>query len=286
MQRYRWVPTIIFIPFIYFIGWLIIQPLRTALPYSYSQNLSLIGTFFSFFLFMILLSSWVRLRWKENKLYVALGLSDYSKKESFRFFLRGLSTSLGLLSCLLFPLLLSPWAKWTADLNFNIVFNSFFLILAVGLVEEILFRGWLLVEMNLLIGSRWGLVIHAAIFSLVHMRLNLEFGALIGLFVGLFLLALVLALMRKCDNGSLWGCVGLHGGLVGGWFVISSGLVEFSSETPGWLFGPGGTALNPLGGLLAIFLLILMLLYQRTELPMVRRPSKGARKASSRGAHP
>jgi len=250
------------------------------------QYLSLLGTFISFFLFIILLPNWIKLRWENDHFYTALGLFDSAKIQSFKYFVRGLFLSLGLLSLVLTPLLLTPSGKWIGHLNVNILLNSFFLVIAVGLAEEILFRGWLLIEMSKLFGPRSGLVVSAAIFSLSHIRVNLGFFGLIGLLVGLFLLGLVLGIRRHCDNGSLWGCVGIHGGLVGGWFLISSGLVEISADTPGVLFGPGGTALNPLGGLLAIVILTLMLLSQRTELPIALLPFKGARKASSRGAHP
>ena len=137
-----------------------------------------------------------------------------------------------------------------------------------------------------LFGNRLGLVVHSIIFSLVHIRLNIDFSTALSLLFGLFLLGLVLGVMRMIDKGYLWGCVVLHGGLVGGWFVISSGLVEFSPHTPGWLFGPGGTNLNPIGGLLAVFALATMLFSQRTAFAMAGPPCRGARNASSKGAAP
>ena len=107
----------------------------------------------------------------------------------------------------------------------------------------------------------------------------------IGLFFGLFLLGLVLGLIRRIDNGSLWGCVGLHGGLVGSWFVVTSG-IQLSSDTPVLLFGPGGSNLNPIGGLLGICALSVILLLQRTAWAIAGPPFNGARNASSSGASP
>ena len=58
------------------------------------------------------------------------------------------------------------------------------------------------------------------------------------------------------DDNCLWGCAGLHGGLVGIWFLLNNGLVEISNEAPIWLVGPGNIPTNPLGGLYGISLLI------------------------------
>ena len=72
----------------------------------------------------------------------------------------------------------------------------------------------------------------------------------IGLLVGLVLLGLALALQRRADHGALWGSVGLHGGLVGGWFALQAGLISVPEAGPTWLLGPGGVSPNPIGGLL------------------------------------
>ena len=124
------------------------------------------------------------------------------------------------------------------------------------------------------------------IFSLSHISFGFQIWTSLGLLIGLFLLGLVLALLRKIDNESLWGCIGLHGGLVSTWFLISSGLVEISADIPGWFFGPGGNRLNPIGGLLAICTLFLIIVFQRTALAIAGRPFTGALNASSRGARP
>ncbi|MEC9452159.1 MAG: CPBP family intramembrane glutamate endopeptidase, partial [Cyanobacteriota bacterium] len=88
---------------------------------------------------------------------------------------------------------------------------------------------------------------------------------------------------RRLDHGSLWGCVGLHGGLVGGWFALQSGLIQFSPQSPLWLTGPGD---NPLGGVVGILAMASLLVYQLTALAKAARPITGARRASSKGATP
>ncbi len=74
----------------------------------------------------------------------------------------------------------------------------------------------------------------------------LGFLALIPFFTGLFLFGLVLTLRRILDKGSLWGCIGLHGGLVGIWYLFDSGMVVFSLETPYYFLGPSEHMVIPM----------------------------------------
>ena len=116
----------------------------------------------------------------------------------------------------------------------------------MGFAEELLFRGWLLGELSLLLGRQRALWLQAAMFSLVHTRFNLPPLQLLGLLGGLLLLGLALGLQRRADGGLLWGAIGLHSGLVGGWFLLVQGLVQVSATAPSWLIGPA----NPIGRLL------------------------------------
>ena len=75
------------------------------------------------------------------------------------------------------------------------------------------------------------------------------------------MLGILLSLTRIKDDNSLWGCVGLHGGLVGIWFLLNNGLIEISSAAPIWLVGPGYGQTNPLGGLYGISLLIISCIF-------------------------
>lgn len=154
------------------------------------------------------------------------------------------------------------WAgqlQWRPTLSIGLLLNALALGLGVGFAEELLFRGWLLGELELLLGRRRALLLQAAIFSLAHTRFNLPALQLAGLLGGLLLLGLALGLQRRADAGSLWGAVGLHGGLVGGWFLLNQALLPVSAEAPGWLMG----AANPIGGVLGWLGLGLLLLARR-----------------------
>jgi len=167
-----------------------------------------------------------------------------------RALLRGLIKALLLLGLVAAGLSVAGQLSWMPRLTAPLVLNALLLGLGVGFAEELLFRGWLMGELTLLLGRQRALWLQAAVFSLVHSRFNLPPLQLLGLLGGLLLLGLALGLQRRADGGLLWGAIGLHGGLVGGWFALQAGLLVVPPTAPAWLAGPSGTSPNPIGGVL------------------------------------
>ena len=276
-----WLPTVLFIPLLYALGWLAAVPLTLlGLP---TDQLSLTGTVLSFVLFLLVMPRWAALRWSESRPWAALGIRGAKPQEQpapAAALLKGLLIAAGLLMVITSVVLIDGSGNWRGEVDATQLTNAVLLCLGVGFAEELIFRGWLWAELNQMLGSRRGAVAQASIFSLVHTRFNLGLGAMSGLLVGLFLLGMVLARQRQSDRGSLWGCIGLHGGLVAGWFLLQNGLLQLSPNAPPWLVGPGGHSPNPLGGLIGINSLLILLLIQRTAVANALRPSTGARRAS------
>ena len=269
-QHRRWVPTLVLIPALYGLGWLLMQPIAQLIPDLPIASRDLLGTIISLLLFLIVLPSWVRIRWSTRHPWRQLGLNRASSgPKRSRALLRGLRWATALLVLISLISLGGQWAYWLGDLPFPRLINALLLCFGVGLAEELLFRGWLWGELNFLIGARRAVPAQAAIFSLVHTRFNLGFWPMVGLLVGLFLLGMALATRRRLDQGSLWGCVGLHGGLVGGWFALQSGLLQWSPQSPLWLTGPGD---NPLGGIVGIVAMGALVSFQLTALARAARP--------------
>ena len=158
--------------------------------------------------------------------------------------LRGLLKAAALLALVVIGLQSAGALSWPLQTSAPVLLNGLVLALGVGFAEELLFRGWLLGELGLQLGRQRALWLQAALFSLVHTRFNLPLLPLLGLLGGLLLLGLALGLQRRSDGGLLWGALGLHGGLVGGWFVLNQGLIALQPGTPSWLSGPA----NPIGG--------------------------------------
>lgn len=209
----------------------------------------------------LLISLPVRLRrcWAEARPWRRLGVLG-SKAAVAKALLRGVLKAIALLALVIAALALSGQLSWVPRLNAGLLLNAVVLGLGVGFAEELLFRGWLLGELSLLLGPQRALWLQAALFSLVHTRFNLPPSQLIGLLVGLLLLGLALGLQRRADGGLLWGAIGLHGGLVAGWFVLHQGLVAINPSAPAWLMGPD----NPIGGLIGWLGLTLLLLARRS----------------------
>ena len=276
-----WLPTVLFIPLLYALGWLAALPLTLlGLP---TDQLSLTGTVLSFVLFLALMHRWVAVRWSAEKPWAALGICRANPQEQptpAAALLKGLLIAAGLLTVITSVVLLEGSGDWRGEVDATQLTNAVLLCLGVGFAEELIFRGWLWAELNQMLGSRLGAFAQASIFSLVHTRFNLGLGAMSGLLVGLFLLGMVLARQRQSDRGSLWSCIGLHGGLVAGWFLLQSGLLELSPNAPSWVVGPGGNAPNPLGGAVGLISLLILLLIQRTAVAKAARPATGARNAS------
>ena len=208
----------------------------------------------------LLLSLPLRLRrsWGERQPWQRLGVTGPTPAV-FKALVRGALKAAGLLALVITALILVGGLSWTPRLTAGLLLNAAALGLGVGFAEELLFRGWLLGELNLLIGKQRALWLQAALFSLVHTRFNLPPLQLLGLLIGLLLLGLALGLQRRADGGLLWGAIGLHGSLVAGWFLLHQGLATISPSAPAWLMGPD----NPIGGLVGWLGLVLLLLVRR-----------------------
>ena len=270
-----WLPTVLFIPLLYALGWLAALPLTLlGLP---TDQLSLTGTVLSFVLFLLVMPRWATLRWSEAQPWRRLGLIARKPRARIDHVISlgiGLLMSTALIGLIVSLLVFTGNGSWRGNLEVQAILNCLLLALGVGFAEELIFRAWLWEELTKILGSRGGLLTQAALFSLVHTRFNLGFGPMLGLLTGLFLLGLILALLRLRDQGSLWGCIGLHGGLVGGWFLAHQNLLSIAPNAPIWLVGPGGPNANPLGGLVAILSLTAIgSLLVRSTKPMHPRQS-------------
>jgi len=248
--------TIIFIPFLYIFGWVLATPI--ILLGLNIENLSLIGTIFTFLIFVLSLPKWFEIRWGLNNTWSLLGVKQINRNKNLIFyFLKGFLLSIFLIFIILILLIGTKWGVWIGKISPNIIINAIFLILGIGFAEELIFRGWLLEELKNQFGLKKAIIIESLIFSIVHIGFDLPFWQMMSILIGLFLLGILLSLIRLNDKNSLWGCIGLHGGLVGLWFITNNGLLFISKNSPVWLVGPGSINTNPLGGLLGICLMII-----------------------------
>ena len=251
LLRPRFLSTLFFIPILYCIGWALSQPL---LFFNFDkEDISLIGTIFTFLVFIFFLPYWFNIRWNISSTWVLLGITKNNLLKNFVHFSKGILFSLVLITLILVPLLQNNFISWIGEFSLSILLNSILLGLLVGFAEEIIFRGWLQEELNFEYGIKIAIFFQALFFSFVHPLTNDIFWNIIGLRLGFFLLGIFLSLVRIIDKGSLWNCIGIHGGLVSIWFFINNGLIEFKENTPSFLAGPFTQNIpNPIGSFSAI----------------------------------
>ena len=238
----RWIATVVIIPLLYLAGWICAAPL--FLLGLTAEQVSLTGTLVSFALFLGLMPIWARDRWDQGRVFLFLGLrrQRFQRELSLIVLIKGCLLAVALLGLIVIPLTSNGWATWEAQPSLPTLMNALLLSLGVGLAEELIFRGWLQSELLHLLGPTRAVVGQAMVFSLVHTRFNLGFAGMLSLLMGLFLLGLLLSLLRESARGSLWAPVGLHGTLVGGWFVPHR--TCSASETPHLARRPGAPHAN------------------------------------------
>lgn len=151
--------------------------------------------------------------------------------------------------------------------------------LAVAFAEEMLFRGWLLTELEKNYSSTTALVMSAVFFAWTHLIGPLSELVISALFFrgprfaealadampffpqffGLVILGMALVWARRSSLSTRTGFsslgypIGLHAGLIWGYYMVNvGGLSEYTERVPEWVTGLYG---NPLAGLLGLGLL-------------------------------
>ena len=260
LLRPRFISTIFFIPILYGIGWALSQPL---LLFDFEkENLSLIGTIFTFLIFLFFLPYWFDVRWNIARTWVFLGITKYKLLKNIFHFSQGILFSLVLITLILIPILKSNYLDITGEINSTVLKQTLIYIVVLGFAEELFFRGWLFEELKLQFGTKTALIVQALLYSFVHYVSDTTFWNIIGLRVGWFLLGILLSLIRRKDEGSLWKCIGIHGGLVGIWYFLNEVFIKISVDAPSYLVGPFTDNLsNPLGSLCGIGLLLILCIF-------------------------
>lgn len=201
------------------------------------------------------------LRFWHRRLYGRLSfLQDYGLARTPQ---NGFDLLLGMGVGVSLPFLLLTTATRLGWLSFQppalsmltLVLEGLLVGLAVGFAEELLFRGWLLNELKQDYPFPMATGINAIIFASLHfIKPWQEIIRTFPQFPGLILLGLVLVWARKARQGRLGLSIGLHGGLVWGYYIIDVGdlFVPTEAVSP-WITGVDG---NPLAGLMGLLFLL------------------------------
>ncbi|MBW4420004.1 MAG: CPBP family intramembrane metalloprotease [Myxacorys californica WJT36-NPBG1] len=204
--------------------------------------------------FVLLVVLWGRFVYQQPNLLKRYGFRQ--PRRTIRNLAKGLS--IGLISLMLMFVVQSlfGWVIWQAPQpTFAQIFvEGAIVAIAYGVAEELLFRGWLLDELQRGYSARTALLLSSLIFAGLHLRF-VQFPAL-------FVLGLILVWAKRATDGRLGLSIGLHAGLIWGYYIVNVGqLVKYSNHVPEWVTG---VERNPLAGIVGIFSLGAIALWMRT----------------------
>lgn len=149
------------------------------------------------------------------------------------------------------------WLIWQPSRLFlpQLVIEGLLVALGVGFGEELLFRGWVLDELQRDYSWQRSLWVSSVIYAVLHFIKPIEAILQTWLtFPALVVLGLALVWAKRVGQGRLGLAIGLHAGLVWGYYLINVGqMVKYSPSVPtilsGWHGNPleGGLGLGALG---------------------------------------
>lgn len=134
----------------------------------------------------------------------------------------------------------------------SIISPIFLLSLWIGGVEELIFRGFLLTQLQQDYSLWIAAIISSVIFAILH--LVWEIQETLPQLLGLWLMGMVLVLARWFDRGNLGLAWGLHSAWI--WIITcidTAQLINYTGKTPEWITGLGK---KPLAGVMGILFLL------------------------------
>jgi membrane protease YdiL (CAAX protease family) len=206
----------------------------------------------------------------DRHIYTRYGLARNSK--NIREFWQGLAIGFWLCLGLFITEAVFGWIdiiQPSASL-IRIIIEGWLSAVGIALAEELLFRGWLLDELQRDYGKKICVGVTAIAYALAHfikpmeeiIRTAVTFPALVLLGI-----ALVLAKYKYGDRalkdtaphkafqeGNRLGIsIGIHAGLVWGYYIVNVGqLIEYNNQVPVWVTGIDG---NPIAGVMGVVFL-------------------------------
>jgi uncharacterized protein len=197
------------------LGWLLLLEifsfafLNTYFHWHVSDiGLLILSTLFQLIAFT--LSLYIARRFLDHRLFLDLGLRDFSIGGEDYF--RGIFVSFSIWLLVFFAMLELGWIYGTtlklSEINIGQVAFYFLLFTVVGFQEELLCRGYILQTITSGSNIDWGILGSSLIFALMHLG---NPGASPMAMLGIFCAGLLLA-FAAIRTGQLWLSIGLHMG--------------------------------------------------------------------------
>ena len=215
--------------------------------------------------FVLLLRVWGRKVYREPQLFKRYGLAG--TRQNSLDLLKGLSIGL-LFTFGLFALEgLLGWLEFQKPpvLLPKVILEGLVSALGIGFAEELVFRGWLLDELQRDYSPKVSLWANAIAFAVLHFIKPLfEVIRTLAGFPGRLLLGLTLVWAKNSSGGRLGLPIGLHAGLVWGYYIINVGqVVKYSNQVSPWITGVDG---DPTAGVMGLLFLSILAFWMRKRL--------------------
>lgn len=227
--------------------------------------------------FVLLIRRWGRWLHRDGQILQTYGL--VWNRTNGREGLIGLGLGLASLLLLFSLQSLAGWQAWQAPgfQVLRVLLEGLLVGLGVGLAEELVFRGWILDELERDYNPQVALGASSLVFAVLHFLKPLpEAIRSFPQFPGLVLLGLILVWMKRSTRsqrrtsvslitqpGRLGLPIGFHAGLVWGYYLIQVGqLSAVTGRAPAWVTGIDG---NPLAGAIGLVFLGGLAIYWRRQ---------------------
>lgn len=211
--------------------------------------------------FLLLLNVWGKKIYRQPQLLKIYGL--VRTRQNALYLLKGLDIGLAFTLSLFTIEGILGWVIWQGNEQLpRIILEGFISALGVGFAEELVFRGWLLDELERDYDRNTALLTNGIIFASLHfLKPFSEMIRTLPSFPALLLLGLTLVWAKRGSKGRLGMSIGLHAGLVWGYYIINVGqLVKFSDRVPEWVTGIDK---NPLAGVMGLIFLGILAFWMR-----------------------
>jgi uncharacterized protein len=223
--------------------------------------------------FLFLVPRWGKWLYRDKRVFYTYGLT--LTRQTGIELLQGLA--IGLLSLVLLFVVQGGlgWLIWQTPSSalLKVVLEGLLVGLGTGFAEELVFRGWILDELQRDYSDTVSLWAASSLFAVLHFIKPLpEVIRTFPQFPGLVLLGLALVWAKQSTRrqfrvtgvqhqGRLGLPMGLHAGLVWGYYMINVGhLARYSGQVPEWVTGIDQ---NPLAGAVGLVFLALLATYMR-----------------------
>ncbi|MGB5969320.1 MAG: CPBP family intramembrane glutamic endopeptidase [Spirulinaceae cyanobacterium] len=252
-----------------FLSTLVLIWLPFAIPIYFtlksdSNLLTIVVMGILFIEFLFLLPWWGKKVYQQPQIIKSYGL-EFTRSNGIRF-LNGLSLGL-LLTLSLFILEgILGWLTFTNPPVFllRIIAEGFLSAVLVATAEELVFRGWLLAELQRDYNLKISLWLNSFSFAVLHFIKPIpEIIRTFPQFPALVLLGLTLVWAKRSQQGKLGLSIGIHGGLIWGYYIINvGGLITYTNQVSPWVTGVDK---NPLAGAMGLLFLSILAWYIRNK---------------------